>query len=106
MNRSGVPSRVAACAGAHGAGGAPDGAGGAPREPGAFVLAVSVFVFRDGRFLAMQRSRRVEAAPGAWDAVSGRVEPGEAPRAAAERECREESGLAVDVDPRPADVYV
>ena len=74
--------------------------------PGAFVLAVSVFVFRGDRFLAMQRSTRAAAAPGAWDAVSGRVEPGEAPRAAAARESREETGLDVAIDAEPFAAYV
>lgn len=60
-----------------------------------FVFAVSVLAFRDGRLLAMRRSPKKRAAPGAWEVLSGRVEPLEAPRDAAAREAREESGLEV-----------
>src|SRR5262245_5103894 len=50
----------------------------------ALVLpAVSVFVFRGDRLLALKRAARVEAAPGAWDVVSGRVQSGEHPYDAA-----------------------
>ena len=42
-----------------------------------FVAAVEVFIFRGGRILAMRRARDSEAAAGAWDALSGRVRPGE-----------------------------
>jgi 8-oxo-dGTP diphosphatase len=59
------------------------------------ILAVSVLAFRDGRLLAMRRSQKKRAAPGAWEVLSGRVEPGEPPRAAAGREAREESGFDV-----------
>lgn len=71
-----------------------------------FVAAVEVFVLRDGRLLAMRRARDSEAAAGAWDALSGRVRPGEQPLAAARREVREESGLEVEIDPRPVASYV
>jgi 8-oxo-dGTP diphosphatase len=60
-----------------------------------YVIAVSVLAFRDGRILAMRRSRKKKAAPGAWEVLSGRVEPGESPRDAARREAREESGFDV-----------
>jgi len=71
-----------------------------------FVAAVEVFVFRDGRLLAMRRARDSEAAAGAWDALSGRVRPGEQPLDAARREVREESGLEIEPDPRPVASYV
>ena len=71
----------------------------------AWVAAVSVLVRRGGRVLAMQRAADAEAAPGLWEAVSGRVEPGEEPLAAAEREVREETGLHVRLDPRPLTAY-
>ena len=71
-----------------------------------FVAAVEVFIFRAGRILAMRRSRNSEAAAGAWDALSGRVRPGEQPHDAARREVREESGLAINLDPRPVTSYV
>jgi 8-oxo-dGTP pyrophosphatase MutT (NUDIX family) len=59
------------------------------------VLAASVLAFRDGRILAMRRSKKKRAAPGSWEVLSGRVEPCEAPRDAARREAREESGFDI-----------
>ncbi len=70
-----------------------------------FVAAVAVFVFRKGRLLAMRRSRTKDAAPGAWEALSGRVRPGEQPYDAAAREALEECGLTVRVAPRPITAY-
>ena len=61
------------------------------------IGAVSVFIFRGDRLLALKRSARADAAAGAWDAVSGRLKPGEHPRDAALREAREETGLEVEV---------
>jgi 8-oxo-dGTP pyrophosphatase MutT (NUDIX family) len=75
-------------------------------EPTRFVSAVAIFVFRRGRLLAMRRSLRKDAAPGAWEALSGRIEPGEQPVEAARREASEESGLAVRVEDRPVASYV
>jgi selenoprotein W-related protein len=69
------------------------------------VPAVAVFVFRGDRLLAMRRSRAKDAAPGAWEALSGRIEPGEQPEAAARREAREECGLDVRLDPHPVAAY-
>lgn len=66
-----------------------------------FVGAVCALVRRNGRVLALRRSERKDAAPGIWEAVSGRLEPGEDPLEAVHREIREESGLVVRVDPRP-----
>ena len=70
-----------------------------------FVAAVVVAVFRDGRVLAMRRAPDKDAGAGAWEALSGRVLPGEDPLAAALREAREESGLEVAIDPRPIASY-
>jgi len=70
-----------------------------------FVAAVVVFVFRGDRLLAMRRSPDKDAAPGAWEALSGRVWPGEQPYDAARRETAEESGLSVEVEPRPVTAY-
>lgn len=70
-----------------------------------FVGAVCVIVRKGGRVLAMRRSRRKDAAPGVWEAVSGRLEPGEPPLEAAAREVREESGLEVRIDPRPLEAH-
>jgi 8-oxo-dGTP diphosphatase len=69
------------------------------------VAAVSMIVIRGERLLALKRSLRKKAAPGAWDVVSGRVEPGEHPYDAAVRECREESGLDVTPDHSPVAAY-
>jgi dATP pyrophosphohydrolase len=44
------------------------------------------------RVLVLQRSPGTRC-PGSWEAVHGRVEPGERPEAAALREVREETGL-------------
>ncbi len=64
-----------------------------------------VAVFRGGRVLAMRRSAHRDAGAGAWEALSGRVVPGEDPLQAALREAREESGLDVAIDPRPVASY-
>jgi len=69
------------------------------------VAAVSVFVIRGDRLLALKRSLRKNVAPGAWDVVSGRVEAGEHPYDAAVRECREETGLDVTPDRSPVAAY-
>jgi 8-oxo-dGTP diphosphatase len=69
------------------------------------VAAVSVFVIRGERLLALKRSIRKDAAPGAWDVVSGRVEAGEHPYDAAVRECREETGLDVTPERAPLVAY-
>jgi 8-oxo-dGTP pyrophosphatase MutT (NUDIX family) len=69
------------------------------------IAAVTVLIFRHGRVLAMQRARGQPAAPGLWEAVSGRIEPGEAPLDAARREVVEETALQVNVDPRPVTAY-
>jgi len=71
-----------------------------------FVAAVEVFIFRGGRLLAMRRASNSEAAAGVWDALSGRVRPGEQPLDAARREVREESGLEIRLEPRPVTSYV
>lgn len=59
---------------------------------------VDVFVIRPiasgWRVLVLQRAEGTRC-PGAWEAVHGRIEPGERPEHAAVREVKEESGLAV-----------
>ncbi len=75
-------------------------------EGARFVAAVAIFVFRGERLLAMRRSGSKDAAPGAWEALSGRVEPGEQPLDAARREAREECGLDVEVESRPVTAYL
>lgn len=71
----------------------------------AFVAAVCVLIERNGAVLALQRAAGVEAAPGVWEALSGRIEPDEEPLAAAGREVAEECGLEVRIDPRPFTAY-
>ena len=50
----------------------------------------------DGRVLLLQRT---EARGGFWQPVTGRVEPGESPTQAAQRELREETGVESNVTP-------
>jgi 8-oxo-dGTP pyrophosphatase MutT (NUDIX family) len=70
-----------------------------------FVLAVCA-VIRDGdRVLAMRRAPHKDAGAGLWETISGRVEPGEEPLDAIAREIHEETGLEVELDPRPIDAY-
>ena len=66
-----------------------------------FVAAVCALVRREGKILAMRRALTKDASPGIWEAVSGRLEPGEEPLEAVAREVREETGLEVRFDPRP-----
>jgi dATP pyrophosphohydrolase len=63
------------------------------------VGVVDVYVIRpyrgDWLVLALQRSADTRC-PMSWEAVHGRIEPGERPEGAALREVREETGLEVD----------
>ncbi|NNE17604.1 MAG: NUDIX domain-containing protein [Myxococcales bacterium] len=68
-------------------------------------VAVTVLVFGDDRMLSMRRAASQDAGPGLWEGVSGRVEPGEDPIAAARREVLEETGLRVAIRPRPVAAY-
>jgi len=70
-----------------------------------FVAAVCALVRKDGRILSMRRSLSKDASPGIWEAISGRIEPGEDPLAAVRREILEESGLEVEVHPRPLSAH-
>lgn len=70
-----------------------------------FVGAVCVIVRKGATVLALRRASWKDAAPGAWEAVSGRMEPGEAPLEAASREVREETSLDVRIDPRPLEAH-
>jgi len=67
----------------------------APPSPPLRTVSV-VAVGDDGRVLLLRRS---EARGGFWQPVTGRIEPGEAPAAAARRELREETGADVEVEP-------
>jgi len=53
-----------------------------------------------GRLLAAQRARPPTLA-GLWEFPGGKVEPGEDPRMAVVRECREELGIEVATEPGP-----
>jgi len=59
------------------------------------LIAVAV-VEHDGQFLVGRRAAGVPLA-GFWEFPGGKVHPGESPADAAIRECREETGLNVDV---------
>lgn len=70
-----------------------------------FVVAVAAIIVRDKRVLAMRRSAHKDAGAGLWETLSGRIELGEDPRAAVQREIEEECGLEVNLEPRPLTVY-
>ncbi|MBD3335180.1 MAG: NUDIX domain-containing protein [Candidatus Eisenbacteria bacterium] len=57
------------------------------------VEIVTLFLLHDGEVLLLLRSPAVETLPGYWAGLSGRIEPGESPRAAARREAWEEAAL-------------
>jgi 8-oxo-dGTP diphosphatase len=62
-----------------------------------FIVVVSLVIEHEGAVLLGRRHPDRDHAPGAWDAISGRVEAGESPREAAEREGYEETGLHLEV---------
>lgn len=67
------------------------------------AIAVAV-VLHDGRVLVGRRSHAAADAAGRDEFPGGKVEVGEAPAAAAVRECREETGLEIVIDDlRPLD---
>lgn len=80
---------------------------------GQHVVAVAGLIIRRSlptesaapRVLALRRAAGNRAGPGLWETVSGRVEQGEQPLAAVQREIVEESGLTVDVEARPFASY-
>ncbi len=57
------------------------------------LVGATAVVFRDEKVLLGRRADN-----GAWQAISGIVEPGEEPADAAARECLEEAGVVVSVD--------
>lgn len=69
------------------------------------IVAVAAIVFHNGRVLAMRRAASKDAGAGLWETLSGRVELGEDPVEAVQREIREESGLDVVLDARPLTTY-
>jgi 8-oxo-dGTP diphosphatase len=72
---------------------------------GQHVVAVAALVIQGERVLAMRRAPSNLAGPGLWETISGRIEHGEEPLAAVIREIAEESGLTVEVEPRPFAAY-
>lgn len=64
-------------------------------------IAVALLV-RDGKVLLAHRHPARQWYPDCWDLLGGHVEPGETPREALIRECREEIGVDV-TELRPAD---
>lgn len=60
------------------------------------ISVVGAVIVRDGRILAAQRSHRATLG-GMWEFPGGKIEPGETPRDALEREVREELALDVTV---------
>lgn len=69
------------------------GGGGAEKPT---VLVVAAIVEREGRLL-LNRRPAGDALEGKWEFPGGKVEPGEDPRHALVRECREELGCRVEV---------
>lgn len=68
----------------------------AGRDPTWPRCGASAAIFRDGRVLLIERAKG--ALKGLWSLPGGHIEPGEAARAAAEREVREETGVEADID--------
>lgn len=64
-----------------------------PHSPTEIAIAV---VEHQGKFLIGQREADKSLA-GLWEFPGGKIEEGETPQQAAVRECREETGLAIDV---------
>lgn len=58
-----------------------------------FFVAVKGILLSGGRFLILRRSGAARAEPGTWELPGGRLEFGESPREALERELREEVGI-------------
>ena len=71
----------------------------APKGEGEYRVVVHICVFDSrGRLLIQQRSREKAVWPEAWDvSAAGGVDAGETSRQAAEREFREELGVALDL---------
>jgi 8-oxo-dGTP pyrophosphatase MutT (NUDIX family) len=76
---------------------------------GQHVVAAAGLVLRqfdqELRVLALRRAHDNRAGPGLWETVSGRVEHGESPLVAVQREIVEESGLVAQVESRPFASY-
>ena len=60
------------------------------------MVVVAAILVRDGRVLTCQRSRQSKFAL-KWEFPGGKVQPGETPQAALERELEEELGVRVEI---------
>ena len=70
----------------------------APRPAKRPVTVVAGVIERDGLLLVCQRSRH-DSHPLKWEFPGGKVEPGESPRAALERELEEELAIQATIGP-------
>lgn len=70
-----------------------------------YVVAVAAIIIRDGKVLAMRRSKTKDAGAGVWETLSGRVPLAEEPLDSVKREIFEECGLEVEIEPRPVTAY-
>ncbi|MHA1303147.1 MAG: NUDIX domain-containing protein [Candidatus Heimdallarchaeaceae archaeon] len=62
-----------------------------------FFVGLAALIERDGKFLILQRSKEKDFKPGAWEAVTGRLEREEEPEKGLLREVKEETKLDVEV---------
>ncbi len=60
--------------------------------------AAAVIIRKDGKVLALRRSKDASSFQGFWNFPGGGIEKGETPEEAAAREVKEESGLDVNPD--------
>ena len=60
------------------------------------MVVVAAIIARNGRVLACQRNRKSKFAL-KWEFPGGKVQPGETPRAALERELEEELGVRAEI---------
>ncbi len=65
-------------------------------KPRKQVLVVAALIERDGRILATQR-RADQSLPLSWEFPGGKIEPGESPTQALQREIEEELGCSIAV---------
>ncbi len=68
-----------------------------------YVVGVVVAIEHNGKVLAMKRAANEDAAPGAWELPSGKVELSERPYDTACREVIEECGIKTKIEMQPMD---
>jgi len=75
---------------------------GYPKEKGMIsddqlhVVAVTGFLYRDGKFIILKRSEKEIQSPGKWTVPGGKVERGDTILEALEKEIKEETGLETE----------